>query len=259
MATRTITALYESPQEAQRVRQELATAGVTRVDVHEQSTSQGGSTSSGGGGLVSGLKQMFGGHQDSHAYEEGLRRGHTLLTAQVDDDRADDVFQILERSNAVDIDAAQESWRGSGWTGGATTAQTGGVSTGLEQGREEVIPIVQEELRVGKREVERGGLRARSYVVETPVHEQVTLRQEHVDVERRAVDRPVTDAESLLQERSFEMTERSEEAVVAKDAVIREEVVIRKDSEQRTETIEDTVRHTEVDIDDGRTRPQPRT
>ncbi|HEX8062397.1 MAG TPA: DUF2382 domain-containing protein [Allosphingosinicella sp.] len=60
---------------------------------------------------------------------------------------------------------------------------------------EERIPIVEEELRVGKREVERGGARVRSYVTETPVSEQVNLREEHVSVERRPVDREVSQSE----------------------------------------------------------------
>ena len=52
-------------------------------------------------------------------------------------------------------------------------------------GREDVIPVIQERLRVGKREVAQGAVRVRSYVVETPAEEQVQLRQESVRVERR--------------------------------------------------------------------------
>ena len=113
----------------------------------------------------------------------------------------------------------------------------------------EAIPVVEETLRVGKREVSGGRVRVRSYVVETPVEEQVTLRTEHVDVERRAVDRPVTDADRLFQDRTIEATETSEEAVIAKEARVKEEVVIRKDADQRTETVRDTVRRTEVEVD----------
>jgi len=117
-------------------------------------------------------------------------------------------------------------------------------------GSEEVIQIVEENLRVGKRDVERGRVRVRSYVVETPVSEQVTLREEHVDVQRRVVDRPATDADALFQERTIEATESAEEAVVAKEARVTGEVVVRKDATERTETVQDTVRHTEVDVDD---------
>lgn len=123
----------------------------------------------------------------------------------------------------------------------ATTVRTGG---------EEVIPIVEEQLRIGKRDVERGRVRVRSYIVETPMTEQVTLREEHVDVQRRTVDRPLTDADDAFRERVIDATEHSEEAVVSKEARVKEELVIRKDTGERTETVHDTVRRTEVEVDD---------
>ncbi len=123
-------------------------------------------------------------------------------------------------------------------------------------GRHEAIPVVEETLRVGKRETAHGRVRIRSYVVETPVEEQVTLRRETVEVERRAVDRPVTDADRLFQDRVIEATESEEEAVIAKEARVTGEVVVRKDSDTRTETVRDTVRRTEVEVerDDGTVR-----
>lgn len=141
--------------------------------------------------------------------------------------------------------------------GGAasTTAATG--ATPLRG--EEVIPIVEERLVVGKREVDRGRIRVRSYVVETPVQEQVTLHEEHVDVQRRAVDRPVTDADRLFQDRTIEATESSEEAVVGKEVRVKEELVVRKDATDRVQTVQDTVRHTEVEVDDQRTAAVAKT
>jgi len=117
---------------------------------------------------------------------------------------------------------------------------------------EQVIPIVEEQLTVGKREVNRGGVRVRSYVVETPVSEQVTLRDENVSVERHAVDQPLSAADGdAFRERTIEMTETAEEAVVSKTARVVEEVVIRKDVGTRTEVVNDTVRRTDVEVDDN--------
>ena len=83
-----------------------------------------------------------------------------------------------------------------------------------------------------------------------PVNEQVTLREEHVDVERRPVDRAVGDADiDAFQEGTFEVRERSEEAVVDKQARVTEEIRVRKDVDQRTETVQDTVRRTDVDVE----------
>ena len=114
-----------------------------------------------------------------------------------------------------------------------------------------MIPIVEEELVVGKREVDRGNVRVRSFVREVPVSGQVQLHEENVHVERRPVDRPLSDADTF-RDRTIEMTEVNEEAVVGKTARVREEVVIRKDVGDRTETVSDTVRKTEVEIEDDR-------
>jgi stress response protein YsnF len=94
-------------------------------------------------------------------------------------------------------------------------------------------------------------VRIRSYVVETPVQEQVNLRQEHVHIERRPVDRPAKMDEDY-RERCIEAEERAEEAVVSKEARVKEELVVNKDVRERTETVQDTVRRTEVDVEDDR-------
>jgi uncharacterized protein (TIGR02271 family) len=130
----------------------------------------------------------------------------------------------------------------------ATGTRTGMTGTGMT-GNEEHIPIVEEQLQVGKREVNRGRVRIHSHVVERPVEEQVRLRQEHVDVERRPVDRPVTGSENLFQDRTIEAVERDEEAVVSKQARVVEEVVVRKEATEEVQNVRDTVRRTEVEVD----------
>jgi len=121
----------------------------------------------------------------------------------------------------------------------------------LETGtiQEQRIPIVEESLQVGKREIETGGVRVESRVVERPVHEQVNLREEHVHVERKAVDRPVQPGDMAFREGTIELRERAEEAVVAKQARVVEEVIVGKEVGQRTQQINETLRHTEVSVD----------
>jgi len=124
--------------------------------------------------------------------------------------------------------------------------------TRLETGtvQEQRIPIVEESLQVGKREIETGGVRVESKVVERPVQEQVSLREEHVHVERKAVDRPLQPGDTTaFREGTIELHERAEEAVVAKQARVVEEVIIGKEVGQRTQQINETLRHTEVSID----------
>jgi len=136
---------------------------------------------------------------------------------------------------------------------GTQGSQQGYADTGSLQRAgtdEQVIPVMQEELKVGKRMVQRGGVRIYQRMVETPVNESVSLREEHVNVERRPVDRPVDPAQvGAFQETSFELRENAEEAVVQKTARVVEEVVVGKEVTQRTDQISDTVRHTEVDVE----------
>lgn len=112
-----------------------------------------------------------------------------------------------------------------------------------------VIPVVAEEIAIGTRTVERGRINVRTRTVETPVHEDVRLREERVDIARRAVDEPVTDADALFRERSIDLVETGEEAVVAKQARVVEEIIVSTDVDERIETVDDTVRRTEVDVE----------
>jgi uncharacterized protein (TIGR02271 family) len=116
---------------------------------------------------------------------------------------------------------------------------------------EERIPIVEEELRIGKREVLSGGARVHSFTREVPVQEEVELLHEETSVTRRPVNRRLTDEEvvqgGLLQERVVEVTQMREEAVVTKQAFVREEVVVTKNVGRRIEQINETVRRTEVE------------
>ena len=127
---------------------------------------------------------------------------------------------------------------------------TTGKSEQTMSGREQAIPVVEEELQVGKRAVNRGGVRVYSRVVEKPIEEQVQLRDESIKVERHPVNRPLSAGESAaFKEEVIEVRETDEEAVVAKQARVVEEVVVRKDVEQHTETVRDTVRRTEVEVE----------
>jgi uncharacterized protein (TIGR02271 family) len=127
---------------------------------------------------------------------------------------------------------------------------TGSPAAGSQQRDTAAIPVVQEQLKVGKREVQRGGVRVYSRVVETPVNESVGLREEHVNVERRPVNQPISGTDTAaFKEQSIEMRETAEEAVVQKSARIVEEVTINKEVTQREQQINDTVRHTEVEVE----------
>jgi stress response protein YsnF len=275
--------LYDTRAEAEAARQRLSSeVSLDRIKIIDK---DGGGSSGGSSGSGGGLGGMYLSNEDRHAYGEGIRRGGFLLCAEVESgEDADKIIRLLEESSSVDMDERQSSWQSEGWS---PQAATGGMSSGAgatgnsgaamqssagatsqSSGNviaEEHIPIVEEELRIGKREVERGGARVRSYVREVPVQEQVTLREEHVSVERRPVAQGQSqtlsqgqsqgqfsgNAEDLLQDRTIEMRETAEEAVVQKVANVREEVVVTKTAEERVEQVNETVRHTEVDVQEG--------
>lgn len=246
------------------------------------------------GGIWESLKRLFTG-EDLESYREGVNRGQTLLTVRVRGEaEADRVSTLLEGYDPVDLEEQETEWRSHGWTGqhpaaasgpavayGAAGEREDTLGTGTAKpaapaaattasdvagraaiaperraGGEEVIPVVEEQLAVGKRETGRGTVRVRSYVVETPVEEDVRLREERVQVERRPVSRELGAEAAAFQDRTVEMTESREEAVVQKTARVTEEVVVRKDVGERTEHVSDTVRRTEVEVDDQATGPR---
>jgi uncharacterized protein (TIGR02271 family) len=229
------------------------------------------------------FSNLFGDDHDEHAsrYAGAVSQGHYVLTvttqSDADVERASDA---IERFNPLDIDerdaGMDPSMLSTVRTGGSTLGaamqsgaagtssySTGSMSTSAQAGsmqrdmgeqlndqRTAAIPVVQEELKVGKREVERGGVRVFSRIVETPVNESVSLREEHVNVERRPVNQPISAADvAAFKEQSIELRETAEEAVVQKTARVVEEVVVGKEVSQRQETINDTVRHTEVQVE----------
>jgi uncharacterized protein (TIGR02271 family) len=162
--------------------------------------------------------------------------------------------------NTLDTSSRGSSLQGTSSLQGSSDASLGGtIQSGsmqrdmgeqLNDQRSTAIPVVQEELKIGKREVQRGGVRVFSRVVETPVNESVNLREEHVSVERRPVDQPISTADATaFKEQSIELREKAEEAVVQKSARVVEEVVVGKEATQRKENISDSVRHTEVQVE----------
>lgn len=227
------------------------------------------------GGLLGALVEWGIPEGEAGYYAEGVRRGGTLLAVRVPETRIEEVVEVMNDYDPVNIERRAEYWRSEyGWESYDATAEPYGPEeidtfrTGLTNWDADYdegidldmdvddrdfdleddmdIEIVEEDLAVGKRRHERP-VRIHTYTVETPVEEDVTLREERVNIERRPVDRPATYAS--FQEKSIEMTEFEEEAVSEKRARVVEEIHVSKDVDTRTETVHDTVRRTEVDID----------
>ena len=243
----TFTALYDTQAEAEAAQAKLEQLGIVDIDhgLHGEDTSA----------FEDDRGAIYG--EDRHIYKEATKRGGFLLTVNTDDAQADRVHQFLDSTNPVDLDERERQLKAAGFAPPVAPIATQAADRATNA--EQVIPVVEERLQVGKRQVDRGGVRVRAYTVETPVHDAVQLREEHVEVERRPVGEAVRDAGGLFQERSLELTETAEEAVIGKEARVVEEVVVRKDAHERVETVQDTVRHTEVEVDrtDGRGVERP--
>jgi uncharacterized protein (TIGR02271 family) len=182
--------------------------------------------------IIAALIRMGVPDSEAKRYVDGVRSGYTLETVMIDDEKADEALEIMREHSITE-----------------GTRRTGAGRRDLDTTGEAVLPVIVEELSVGKREVETGRVRATTHVRETPAEQEVTLREERVDVQRRAVDRPVGDIDDAFRDRTVEVVATSEEPVVTKRARVIEEIVIRKDIDSRTETVRETVRRTDVDVE----------
>jgi uncharacterized protein (TIGR02271 family) len=177
---------------------------------------------------------------DSTIYLEGVRQGGTLITAKVQEDQVARAAEIMSGYNMVNIQNRSADWR---------TANTDLPELSTVANNRNVLEVIEEDMEVGKEEVERGRMRVYNVVTEQPVERDVNLREESIRVQRRPVDRTVPADPSLFQERSVEVVERGEVANVDKVARVVEEVVVGKEVTERTETIKDTLRRQDVEVE----------
>ena len=222
--SRVVTALYDTRAEAETARARLgAESGAQNMRILAKDTL----------GALDGLKIK---RDETDTYRSALLSGGHLLVAEVESGQ--------DPQRIVDL-----LTNGSRRAAGTGSEQLQGTVT-----QEIRIPQAEEELRIGKRTVERGGARVHSIVRETPAEEQVSLRQEHLDIDTRPSERRLSDSDvssaGLLKERVIEVSEMREEPVVTKSAVVREEVLLKKTVTERVETVRDTVRRTEVQVEE---------
>ncbi|GAB2454668.1 hypothetical protein GCM10011375_02220 [Hymenobacter qilianensis] len=197
------------------------------------------------------FSNLFGGDDDNTTrnYSNVVRSGKSLVTVHAQSaSEAERARDLLDDLGAVDVDDVASQY-GAGTTGNAY-AGTGTQATTGQTDQTGSVKVMEEQLQVGKRVEQTGGVRVRSRIVERPVEEHLRLREEHVNVERHAVNRPATEADfNAFKEGEIEITESAERAVVGKEARVVEEISLGKEVTEREETIRDTVRKTEVDIE----------
>jgi uncharacterized protein (TIGR02271 family) len=266
---REVVAVFDDYATAQQVARELEANGIPSNAIQIQSNFKTGAAgyreserpASEESGVAGFFRRLFGtdtSDDERGHYAEAVRRGRAVVAVTAQENQVEPVARIMNSFGATDIDRHAEFFRKSGYEGYNESAPTYSADEAARereefrgaQGSATSVPVIEEELQVGKRAVQRGGVRVHSRVVNQPVEEQINLREEHVRVERKPADRPVPAADmGRLRDQTVEVTETSEEPVISKRARVREEIVVGKETTERTETIRDNVRRTEVRVD----------
>jgi uncharacterized protein (TIGR02271 family) len=277
----TLVAAFDNLNEAQSAKTDLLTHHISESDIQLTPAATGTMSTGGSTATVSNahhddsighkishfFSSLFGNDEDNQphrygaAYPEAHRRGATLLTVTVaTDEQVDVVTETLEHNGAIDIDERLATWAAEGDLNGGVTSHIAGTHLGADHTQvvdraidtttgTTAIPVIEEELRVGKREINTGRVRVVSRVSERAVEETISLHEEHAHIERRPVDRPAAPGElDSFKAGSLEIQETAEEVVVEKSARVVEEVTVGKQSSDSQETVRDTVRRTDVDV-----------
>ena len=265
----TVLATFDDTTTAQNAVDQLIASGFSRASVHLQSGSGSDGMSSadttGAGAPGAGapaetgmmarvehfFTSLFASDDTSHAgtYAEAVRRGSTVVAVDANDESEVTKAQaVMQKLGTVDIDDRAAQWKSKGWNG--FDPKSSPMTDDELAFERDSVPVVQEELAVGKRTINVGGLRVVKRVTETPVSEMINLRQEKATVTRTPVNRPATEADfQNFKEGTFEVRETAEEAVVAKTARVVEEVAIGREVTNRQENVSETVRRTGVEVE----------
>jgi uncharacterized protein (TIGR02271 family) len=199
---------------------------------------------------------------EADVYGRAIRQGGAVVAVRVTESEAPKVIELLDSHKPVDVVDRARAYATSqapkvavppptmpppqATTPTAATIATPPVNLRKD---EEVVRLAEEQLNVGTRKVESGKTRVRRFVVEKPVEANVTLHDEHIEVMRRALSEPGMLRDADWSEQIFEVTDISEQPVVSKSVRVVEEVVIRKKGTDHVETVRDTVRRQQLDVE----------
>ncbi len=191
---------------------------------------------------------------EATVYGRTVEAGGVVLTVRVPETDAARATSILNAHRSVDLTKRAEQ---EGLIAAATTTTVkpqpvrqapvtaaAGAITG-----EQVLALAEEQINVGKRQIQEGTTRIRRFVTETPVEAQITLHEEHTRVLRRASTDPNYMRNIDWTDKTIEVTETAEEPVVTKSVRITEEVVIQREGSDHVKTVHDKVRRQQVEVE----------
>lgn len=252
MAYEKIVAVYDRSGKAKDAMRALEAAGFSTGDMSLLNRDALTNTEVNDSGL---WRRLFGrdvGDHQSSAYSHAIETGGAVLTLRLPESDVPRAMKILDVHPPTNVNETSGTWEA------ASTPSSKAVvpppvaprmASTATTGKEEVLRLAEEHLDVGKRQVETGRARVRRFVIEEPVESQVTLHEEHASLLRR----PVTDSRAIKDvdwaDKTIEITETAEQAVVNKTTHIAEEVVVRREGSDHVETVRDRIRRQQVEIE----------
>ncbi len=264
--THTLVGIFEDRTAARKAVAQLTNAGIKQGDISIARKEDGGTGYTSYGGANSSdyetgtsigdkVSNFFDGifgtdinDDERRTYTESVKGGQTVVTVHAEENMVDRAADILNESGVVQNDAG--AVQNDAQMRGAKENNAADDRENSANKDEIALPVIEEQLNVGKRVVQRGGVRVHKRVSEKDVQETVNLREENITVDRHKVDRDASDADfAAVKQGEFTVTTKAEVPVVSKDAKVVEEVVVGKNVTERTETVSDTVRRTDVDVE----------
>ncbi len=210
---------------------------------------------------------------EAEIYNQAIDRGGVVVTVRVPDNEVAHATGILDIHRPIDVHdravttgiapaARVEAAAAAIAAAPIAVEQKVAVSPKLAGAHDEVLRLAEEQLEVGKRMVETGKTRVRRFVTEREASADITLHEEHADVLRRAVTDPKYIGDIDWADRTIEVVETAEQALVSKTARVVEEVSLKKIGSDHVETVHDKIRRQQVEIErlgpDGRPIPARR-
>ena len=258
-----VVTVYESLDKAKEAMRTLQASGFPSDDISLIDRTTLGTATTHEPGL---WRRIFGGNvwdHEAQVYGRTIKEGGGVVSLRVPHEQVARAMSILDTHKPIDVHekAADLGVAVPAAAKALVTppppappmakaaAAAGPASTKVGDTRDEVVRLAEEQLNVGKRLFETGTTRVRRYVVEKPVEAEVTLHEEHADVVRRAISDPSYVQDIDWTDRTIDVTETAERPVVGKTTRLAEEVVIRKSGSDRVETVRDTVRQQQVDVE----------
>lgn len=273
MAHEKIVTLFDSAIQADAAKRNLLKAGFPDQDI---SLISGERLQSEGKAIrhPSIWQRLFGHTVDedqADIYSKAMDKGGVVLSLRTEEEKLAKAMTILHSHDSVDVpsrmkssltDSTQQNAgeravnptagrEFAGETNDRSRSKVEPLRTSLtgDESEEDILRLAEEQLEVGKRLVSEGSTRVRRYTVTDEVAKDISLHEQHADIFRRSVNEPALTGEVDWSEKTVEVAESHEQPVINKTTNVKEEVVVRTDGSDRTETVSDTVRRQEVDID----------